>query len=62
MAIDENPNSGSMIVKRVEYNKPDSVDEQKSEETQYDSQVLQDSQDPYDFGSDFELEVHKIFN
>lgn len=57
MTINENPDSGSMIMKRVEYNKPDSVDEQKSKETQYDSQVLQDSQDPYDFGSDFELEV-----
>lgn len=51
-----------MIVKRVEYNKPDSVDEKKSEETQYDSAVPFDAQDPYDFGSDFELEVRKIFD
>lgn len=48
-----------MIKKRVEYTKPDSIDEQKTGETQYESQVVQDSQDPYDFGSDFELEVCK---
>lgn len=62
VTIDENASSGSMIVKRVEYKSPVSIDEKKNDDTQFDTPVFQDAQDPYDFGSDFELEVYKRFN